>query len=90
MLLLALGRLCMNNQLGKAREYLERSLAQRPSAVTAGELARVAIQLGDVDRSQQLLQSQWRESDATSPPTPRGLRARLARPGPGVPGLSLP
>lgn len=71
-LLLALGRLCMNNQLwGKAREYLERSLAHRPSAVTAGELARVAIQLGDVNRSQQLLQSQWRESDASSLPTPK-------------------
>lgn len=40
-------------------------------AMAAGELARVAIQLGDVNRSQQLLQSQWRESDATSLPTPR-------------------
>jgi len=71
-LLLALGRLCMNNQLwGKAREYLEASLAQRPSAITAGELARVAIQLGDVSRSQQLLQSQWHESASASLPLPR-------------------
>ncbi len=72
-LLLALGRLCMNNQLwGKAREYLERSLAQRPSAITAGELARVTMQLGDVSRSQQLLQSQWREPAAGSLPPAKG------------------
>ncbi|MDR6677146.1 heme biosynthesis HemY N-terminal domain-containing protein [Pseudomonas oryzihabitans] len=72
-LLLALGRLCMSNQLwGKAREYLETSLAQRPSAVTAGELARVVMQLGDVTRSQQLLQSQWNE------PAPGALPATRA------------
>lgn len=56
-LLLALGRLCLRNELwGKARSYLESSLrfAHRPE--TCAELARLLAQLGETERSNLLFQ----------------------------------
>ncbi|MFC3607634.1 heme biosynthesis HemY N-terminal domain-containing protein [Stutzerimonas tarimensis] len=56
-LLLALGRLCLRNELwGKARGYLESSLrfAHRPE--TCAELARLLARLGEVERSNLLFQ----------------------------------
>ncbi|WP_343576376.1 heme biosynthesis HemY N-terminal domain-containing protein [Pseudomonas sp.] len=56
-LLLTLGRLSLQNKLwGKAREYLEASLARQRSAETCAELARLLAQLGEVERSNQLFQ----------------------------------
>lgn len=56
-LLLALGRLAMRNQLwGKARDYFEHSLRLERSAETYGELARLLTRLGEVERSNRLLQ----------------------------------
>lgn len=50
-LLLTLGRLCVQNQLwGKARSYLETSLAQQPKAETYAVLAQLFEHLND-DRS---------------------------------------
>jgi HemY protein len=47
-LLLALGRLCLRNQLwGKARDYFEASLAATATAAVCGELSRLTRQLGD-------------------------------------------
>ncbi|WP_374337391.1 heme biosynthesis HemY N-terminal domain-containing protein [Leeia sp.] len=52
-LLLALGRLCRQQQLwGKARSYLEASLAVAPSAVTHIELARLLTQLDEASTAQ--------------------------------------
>lgn len=51
-LLLALGRICMRNQLwGKARDYFESSLKQAASAEVYGELSRLTAALGDVAAS---------------------------------------
>lgn len=51
-LLLALGRLAQRAELwGKARDYLESSLAQSGSAETYAELARLMAQLGDTNKS---------------------------------------
>lgn len=56
-LLLTLGRLSQQNKLwGKAREYLEASIARQRSAETCAELARLLAQLGEVERSNQLFQ----------------------------------
>ncbi|WP_152219274.1 heme biosynthesis HemY N-terminal domain-containing protein [Pseudomonas sp. SCB32] len=56
-LLLTLGRLSLQNKLwGKAREYLEASLARQRSAETCAEFARLLAQLGEVERSNQLFQ----------------------------------
>lgn len=50
-LLLALGRLCLRNQLwGKARQYFEQSLALNPSAETYAELAQLMDQLGLIEK----------------------------------------
>lgn len=47
-LLLALGRLCLHNQLwGKARSYLEASLGMEPRAETCCELGNLLQQLGE-------------------------------------------
>lgn len=54
-LLLALGRLCLQNRLwGKAREYFESSLSFSRSAETCTELARLLASLGEIERSNQL------------------------------------
>jgi HemY protein len=56
-LLLALGRLCLQNRLwDKAREYLEASLAQSRSAAACAELARLLAHQGDISGSNQLFQ----------------------------------
>lgn len=56
-LLLTLGRLCLQNSLwGKARDYLESSLAVERNPETCAELARLLAQLGDTSRSNQLFQ----------------------------------
>lgn len=55
-LLLTLGRLCLQNQLwGKARDYFETSLKLERHPETCAELARLLAQLGDLERSNQLL-----------------------------------
>lgn len=58
LLLLTLGRLCLQNHLwGKAREYFEASLSFERHPETCAELARLLAQLGEVERSNQLFQS---------------------------------
>nr|WP_313407179.1 heme biosynthesis HemY N-terminal domain-containing protein [Pseudomonas sp.] len=55
-LLLTLGRLCLQNQLwGKARDYFETSLKLERHPETCAELARLLAQLGELERSNQLL-----------------------------------
>lgn len=56
-LLLSLGRLALRNQLwGKARDYLEHSLRLERRAETCAELARLLARLGELERSNRLLQ----------------------------------
>ncbi|WBG64282.1 heme biosynthesis HemY N-terminal domain-containing protein [Pseudomonas citronellolis] len=56
-LLLSLGRLCLADKLwGKARDYLEASLARQHSAETCAELARLLAHLGETERSNRLFQ----------------------------------
>lgn len=56
-LLLALGRLCLQNRLwDKAADYLEASLAQLRSAPACAELARLLAHQGHIARSNQLFQ----------------------------------
>ena len=53
---LTLGRLCLQNQLwGKARDYFESSLKLERHPETCAELARLLAQLGELERSNQLL-----------------------------------
>ncbi|VXC84862.1 Heme biosynthesis protein HemY [Pseudomonas sp. 8Z] len=53
---LTLGRLCLQNQLwGKARDYFESSLRLERHPETCAELARLLTQLGELERSNQLL-----------------------------------
>ena len=55
-LLLTLGRLSLQNQLwGKARDYFESSLKLERHPETCAELARLLAQLGELERSNQLL-----------------------------------
>ncbi|UZT78759.1 heme biosynthesis protein HemY [Ectopseudomonas chengduensis] len=55
-LLLTLGRLSLQNQLwGKARDYFETSLKLERHPETCAELARLLAQLGELERSNQLL-----------------------------------
>ncbi|MDM9650030.1 heme biosynthesis HemY N-terminal domain-containing protein [Pseudomonas wenzhouensis] len=55
-LLLTLGRLSVQNQLwGKARDYFESSLKLERHPETCAELARLLAQLGELERSNQLL-----------------------------------
>lgn len=56
-LLLALGRICLQNELwGKARDYFESSLKLSRRAQTCAELARLLAYLGDHERSNQYFQ----------------------------------
>ncbi|GLK87571.1 heme biosynthesis HemY N-terminal domain-containing protein [Pseudomonas turukhanskensis] len=56
-LLLCLGRLCLQNHLwGKAREYFESSLSFARHPQACAELARLLAQLGEVQRSNELFQ----------------------------------
>ncbi|SDU34018.1 HemY protein [Pseudomonas pohangensis] len=57
LLLLSLGRLCLSCELwGKARDYFEASLLLQPDAENCAELARLLARIGDIGRSNQLLQ----------------------------------
>jgi HemY protein len=56
-LLLTLGRLCLQNHLWvKAREYFESSLTFTRSPQALAELARLLAQQGEVQRSNELFQ----------------------------------
>lgn len=67
-LLLALGRLSMRNQLwGKARDYLEASLRFEQKPQTCAELAALLAQLGESERSNRLYQEGF---GLLSAPTP--------------------
>ena len=58
-LLLAVGRLALHNQLwGKARSYLEASLALEECAETRHELAELLIRLGEKERALELYRQQ--------------------------------
>jgi len=51
-LLLATGRLCIRNQLwGKARSYLESSIAMRPSPETYNELGQLMLKLEEPEKA---------------------------------------
>jgi len=64
-LLLTLGRLCLHSQLwGKAKDYLESSLAFQRHPETCAELARLLAQLGELERSNSLYQEGLRLLDA--------------------------
>ncbi|MBU2155936.1 MAG: heme biosynthesis protein HemY, partial [Gammaproteobacteria bacterium] len=64
-LLLTLGRLCLHGQLwGKAKDYLESSLAFERHPETCAELARLLAQLGELERSNGLYQEGLRLLDA--------------------------
>ena len=67
-LLLALGRLAAANEdSGSAREYLEFSIAQSPSAAARAELGRVYLAEGDVARGRQLLDTAFLDSMPSAP-----------------------
>ncbi|MCY1276268.1 Protein HemY [compost metagenome] len=77
-LLLALGRLSLQNQLwGKAREYFEGSLGLARSPQACAELARLLMQLGETTRSNQLFQEGLGLLDQQLPnlPQPEPVRA---------------
>ncbi|MFC6670869.1 heme biosynthesis protein HemY [Marinobacterium aestuariivivens] len=80
-LLLALGRLSMRNEhWGKAVDYFEQSIAQRPSAEAYGELCRLLQHLGEHDRVLGLLQAGIEASSSGLPslPLPRAEIAQNA------------
>ena len=53
---LALGRLCLRNELwGKAREYLQTSIAIQPGAAAHGELNRLLENLGETEAAKRHL-----------------------------------
>ena len=74
-LLLSLGRLALRNQLwGKARDYFEHSLQRERSAETCAELARLLARLGEVERSNKLLQEGLGLSGQELPALPQPAR----------------
>ena len=71
-LLLSLGRLALRNQLwGKARDYFEHSLRLERSAEAYGELARLLARLGEVERSNRLLQEGFGQLGRALPALPQ-------------------
>ncbi len=69
-LLLALGRLSLRNELwGKARDYLEASLRFDHRPETCAELARLLARLGDTESSNRLFQQGVGLLDRTLPAT---------------------
>ncbi|AYC34784.1 heme biosynthesis protein HemY [Pseudomonas cavernae] len=77
-LLLALGRLCLQNQLwGKAREYFESSLSFARHPQTCAELGRLLVQLGETERSNQLFQEGLALLDQHLPSLPLPAPARV-------------
>lgn len=76
-LLLALGRLALRNQLwGKARDYFEHSLRLERSVETYGELARLLARLGELERSNRLLQEGLGLLGHTLPALPQPVAER--------------
>ncbi|MCC6074989.1 heme biosynthesis HemY N-terminal domain-containing protein [Pseudomonas sp. GCM10022188] len=76
-LLLALGRLALRNQLwGKARDYFEHSLRLERRVETYGELARLLARLGELERSNHLLQDGLGLFGATLPVLPQPTAER--------------
>lgn len=79
-LLLALGRISlMNHQWAKAREYLEASLRLRRSAAAQGELGRLCVAIGDLERGGELLA----QSNDRLPALPLPERGELPSAQPG-------
>ncbi|TVP89255.1 MAG: heme biosynthesis protein HemY [Pseudomonadaceae bacterium] len=75
-LLLALGRLSLRNQLwGKAREYLEASFHSKKDIQTCAELVRLLDQLGEVAASQQVLRQGFELMAGDLPALPLPQRA---------------
>lgn len=75
-LLLTLGRLCLQNSLwGKAREYFESSLEFSRNAETCAELARLLAHLGELQQSNQLFQEGLGLLDQQLPSLPLPARA---------------
>ncbi len=71
-LLRALGRLSMRNQLwGKARDYFESSLRMHRQAHTCAELARLLSHLGDTQRSNQLFAESFQLLEQSLPALPQ-------------------
>ena len=81
-LLLALGRLALGNRLwGKAREYLESSLANGAGIEACAELARLYQHLGENERARSMLQRAVSLSVGELPALPMPeSRAQLAAP----------
>ncbi len=81
-LLLALGRLALGNRLwGKAREYLESSLANGAGTEACAELARLYQHLGENERAHSMLQRAVSLSVGELPALPMPeSRAQLAAP----------
>ena len=81
-LLLALGRLALGNRLwGKAREYLESSLANGAGTEACAELARLYQHLGENERARSMLQRAVSLSVGELPALPMPeSRAQLAAP----------
>ncbi len=75
-LLLSLGRLCLANRLwGKARDYLEASVAEDPALEACAELARYYDSIGEHVRSSQLLQRGLSHNAVSLPALPMPERA---------------
>lgn len=71
-LLRALGRLSMRNQLwGKARDYFESSLRQQRDAYTCAELARLLNHLGDSQGSNKLFAESFQLLEQALPALPQ-------------------
>ena len=81
-LLLALGRLALGNRLwGKAREYLESSLANGAGSEACAELARLYQHLGEHERASAMLQRAVKLSVGELPTLPMPeSRNQLAAP----------
>jgi HemY protein len=71
-LLATCAKLCLRAELiGKARSYLEASLARRPSSENSLLLAELLEQLGEHERSRQVLRDSVARSVGRRPPLPR-------------------
>ncbi|MCQ4348788.1 heme biosynthesis protein HemY [Pseudomonas stutzeri] len=80
-LLLSLGRLAQRNQLwGKARDYLEHSLRLERRVETYAELARLLARLGEVERSNRVLQEGFGLLGGEPPALDRRVGRQAGRP----------
>ena len=72
MLLLAAGRSCIRNELwGKARSYLESSLAIRPTPEAYHELGQLMLQLGEKEAATSAFAKGLTLSNLGAPDVPR-------------------